>query len=352
MPATSDSTSEGVRRFTRFAAAASIVVHLMFIALFAWWGSHILAWLNILSVATHTYAFWQTRPGGELPRASSAIAWEVGLHAIAATLLLGWDSGFHYFMIPLAPAALLSSVRTVPVRLRIAGTIALAYVALRVWTQHVAPWQPAADLDALHTLEMGCIAVLMVSLIALAYRYQAVFFQAQQALERAAYTDPLTGALNRRRLQELATQQRGDATAYVMLCDLDHFKRINDSYGHDAGDTVLQTFYQHLVQSTRSTDWVCRWGGEEFLVVMPHTDLEEARSVAQRLQVTLCDHPISISPTQTLQVTTTIGLAALAPQEALLMAVQRADHALYTGKNLGRNRIVPASETMPTDGIQ
>ena len=345
---TSNAMNDDVRQFTRFAAAFAMLMHIGFIALFAWWGVPVLALLNVLSVAAHLYAYWEARPGGQVQRATIAIACEVGLHAIAATLLLGWNSGFHYFMLPLVPAALLSSVRSVTARLRIAGTISVAYVALKLWSNHIPPLQPASDPRALQNLETSCVVVLLLALIALAYRYQALFFHTQQALARAAYTDPLTGALNRRRLQQLAYERSSQQPNCLMMCDLDHFKHINDAYGHDAGDAVLQHFHQQLVRSTRATDWVCRWGGEEFLVLMPGTTLEQAHMAAQRLQQQLQAHPTLLASGQSLTITATIGIAPLLPQESLLHAVQRADHALYQGKTQGRNQIVqaPAAATI------
>ena len=164
-------------------------------------------------------------------------------------------------------------------------------------------------------------------------------------LTRQASTDPLTGAINRRKLMEIGraelTRQPRQAQAIaLLLCDIDHFKRINDTLGHKAGDQVLQDFYRRALGVTRASDSICRWGGEEFLILLPDTDAPGADHLAERLRQAISADLFKPGHTPPLQVTVTIGVATVQADEGLLDAVHRADEALYRGKQQGRNQVV------------
>ena len=166
-------------------------------------------------------------------------------------------------------------------------------------------------------------------------------------LYRQATRDPLTGLFNRRALIErmqqqlLALDRRGQPFALLML-DLDRFKRINDTHGHQLGDQVLETVAGVLRDASRETDVAGRWGGEEFLVALPGTMLEDAREVAERLREQIRATPVPLPDGGSLTVTASIGLATREPGEALDDLVLRADEALYAAKAAGRDCVVPA----------
>ena len=128
-----------------------------------------------------------------------------------------------------------------------------------------------------------------------------------------------------------------------MILDIDHFKSVNDTYGHDAGDEVLKVFARRIKRVLRSADLVCRLGGEEFVVVMPETPLAVAERIAERVRSAVERERFPIDPTRAIPVTTSIGLAergADANADALL---RRADKALYASKSAGRNRVTAAA---------
>ena len=160
-------------------------------------------------------------------------------------------------------------------------------------------------------------------------------------------TDALTGLHNRRymetHLTTLAEQAagRGKPLALMML-DIDFFKSINDSYGHDAGDDVLREFAVRMRKSIRGIDLACRYGGEEFVIVMPETDLHVAGMVAERLRRSIANEPFAVHKgDRRLDVTVSIGLSTLEQKgEPLSDVLKRADTALYRAKNDGRNRVV------------
>lgn len=170
---------------------------------------------------------------------------------------------------------------------------------------------------------------------------RARLFQEVQSL---ALTDPLTGLQNRRSVFELgriefSRAQRMDRPFCCMMIDLDYFKKINDKYGHQTGDQVLQEFAQRCLRSLREVDLVGRYGGEEFIVLMPETSRDMAVQVAERLRTSFSERPIIISDLE-ISVTTSIGVASKDENTPHLEAlIARADQALYIAKHKGRDRV-------------
>lgn len=168
-------------------------------------------------------------------------------------------------------------------------------------------------------------------------------------LKRRATTDPLTGLPNRRAFQDVAERELvrlrrfGDQLAVLML-DIDHFKNVNDTLGHDAGDEVLRAVADRLSAGVRKTDFLARLGGEEFAVLMPKTDMDGAKVVASRLLASISSQPIMVADGAQLTVTATIGVSlARIEDKDINSALKRADLALYEGKAAGRNRVVEAA---------
>lgn len=171
----------------------------------------------------------------------------------------------------------------------------------------------------------------------------------QQTLELAVI-DALTGLHNRRYLDghlanaiERALTRSTDLA--LLILDIDFFKKINDSHGHDAGDAVLREFSQRVARNLRSVDLACRYGGEEFVIIMPETDRQLALLVAERLRSKIADEPFAIQGgARFIDVTVSIGLACLeSPADNAATLLKRADDALYRAKAQGRNRVVPTA---------
>ena len=172
--------------------------------------------------------------------------------------------------------------------------------------------------------------------------------KANRENRRLATTDALTGVRNRRYLmkylpRELERCKRYSHPIAVLACDLDRFKQINDRFGHDAGDDVLREFCTRSLAHLRVSDWMARSGGEEFIVVLPETDLAGAEAVAERIRAALEAAPIRTSA-GSLAVTVSIGVAAFdsireAPRVDHTHLLRLADEYLYQSKHLGRNRV-------------
>ena len=166
----------------------------------------------------------------------------------------------------------------------------------------------------------------------------------QQSIEMALY-DSLTGLNNRRSLERrlpamIETARARGAALTMMVLDIDHFKRVNDSYGHDVGDRVLKGFGAELQETVRGGDLVCRLGGEEFVVVMPGADAAEAARIAERARRTTESREFLVDGAGgSISITVSIGLAEWRENWNTAELYRRADRALYLSNSAGRNRV-------------
>lgn len=162
----------------------------------------------------------------------------------------------------------------------------------------------------------------------------------EEEIHLLATTDSLTGIANRREFsailaREVARAQRYDVPLSLAMYDLDFFKRVNDSFGHDVGDYVLRAVTDLVKENIRATDVVARWGGEEFMVLMPQSNMQGARNAAEKLRLTIASHRFDKAG----EVTASFGIAAFEPQDDLNSLLKRVDDALYLAKQRGRNRV-------------
>jgi two-component system cell cycle response regulator len=161
----------------------------------------------------------------------------------------------------------------------------------------------------------------------------------------AAMIDPLTGLHNRRYMEShlstlVAEAIRSGRSLSVLLADIDHFKGVNDTYGHDVGDFVLKEFSTRFRRNTRGIDLACRFGGEEFLVIMPDTNMQRAYQVGERLRVAIAADPFQVKPDVGIHLTASVGIATLESADDTPESVfRRADSALFAAKRRGRNRV-------------
>jgi diguanylate cyclase (GGDEF)-like protein len=160
------------------------------------------------------------------------------------------------------------------------------------------------------------------------------------SMTRMAHTDALTEIANRRAAMDRLTQEIARAHRYegafsVLLLDLDHFKDVNDRHGHEMGDRVLQAFAELVRDACRDADLAARWGGEEFLAILPETDAEDAHAMAMRIREAVA----AASFYDVDALTVSIGVATFRPGDTLDDVVGRADRALYIAKEEGRDRV-------------
>jgi diguanylate cyclase (GGDEF)-like protein len=213
-----------------------------------------------------------------------------------------------------------------------------------------------AEIHQIVTIALIVISMIMLVVYGIAFKFVRrgtwKLKEAQDMLELYAASDPLTGVYNRRHLlvrarQELVRLQRekvhngGHGGMSVTMLDLDHFKTVNDTYGHIVGDEVLKETARRIVSMTRVYDLVGRMGGEEFVIVHPDADYLHAKGIADRIWGAIRAEPYIIKGNH-INVTASLGVATLDPAEArdFTSVLGRADRALYDAKNTGRDRVV------------
>lgn len=315
-----------------------IVAHSCFIPLFAWLGHAALAWFNVLSVAIWVGAALLNRS-----RRSTLAMWllfaEVVAHATIATSTLGWESGFQYYLIPLIPFVMFHD----HLKGRTVGLASLGVFAVFILLKAFAP-QLALDGRVASLLTYSNIAIPFIALGLVTYYFRLASVTAEARMELMALTDSLTGLYNRRHMEGLLEEAKARYTRdgrpfCVIVADLDHFKEVNDTYGHDVGDKVLRAVASVFAEELRGVDAVARWGGEEFLVLLSETKLEDAVEVAHRLRSAAEEH-LGERAGLPRKVTLTLGLAGYRRGTEISTLIKSADEALYAGKSSGRNRVV------------
>ncbi|MBC7769896.1 MAG: GGDEF domain-containing protein [Phycisphaerales bacterium] len=215
-------------------------------------------------------------------------------------------------------------------------------------------WRTGGELRVLAEFDVEELERLSATVLELNAEYADAQLQLAQAnlrlkqreAEIVALTlmDPLTGVGNRRKLEqsldvETHRAKRSGGKLCALMADLDHFKRVNDTWGHECGDKVLSRFGALLREHTRPTDIVARSGGEEFIVLMPQTALDQALEIAERIRALLASVLIDPIP---IPITVSVGVAELVADELGEALLRRADKALYEAKQAGRNRVVPS----------
>jgi diguanylate cyclase (GGDEF)-like protein len=177
--------------------------------------------------------------------------------------------------------------------------------------------------------------------------YQLMLRDLNTALKEASTKDALTGIGNRRMTMdslkaETARAERLHRPLTLALADIDHFKSINDTYGHDAGDKVLIEIAHVIAAHIRDYDVCGRWGGEEFLIIMPEVSVPNGALIVERLRTTICELNICLGE-QSIKLSASFGIAEYRPGESISETIKRADAALFAAKRAGRNRCEIAS---------
>ncbi len=168
--------------------------------------------------------------------------------------------------------------------------------------------------------------------------------EAYEKLEEIATIDPLTKLINRREMtkkieEEKVRFERNKREFSFIIADIDHFKSVNDNYGHDCGDYILATVANILKVNIRKQDVICRWGGEEFLFLLPETDLEGAKVIAEKLRIKIQEHQFKYKGIE-IKKTMTFGISVYSENQNVDETIINADKALYEGKQKSRNCVV------------
>lgn len=333
------------RRVTVLAASVDVALLVFFLVVH----SPLLAWLNIGSIAMYAMAYALLTRRKNFP--ALVLIWtEVVAHAAIGTMFVGWDSGFHYYLLMFIPSIVVSGSG----KHMLAPLLLLfgVYLGLHRAAQHFGALAPVS-VAALMVLNLFNVSIFFCMASYTARFYYSLVRKSERKLRELATRDTLTGLANRRHLLDVAQPEIDHAThsgqsISVVLADIDNFKCIKDRFGHDAGDQVLIHASGLLREGCREQDTVARWGGEEFLFLLPATDPLAARDFAERLRCKIAATQIEHDD-ELFTLSISMGVATLAEAESLESAIGRADAALYRSKSDGRDRVTAAEHPFFND---
>ena len=318
-------------------------VDLIYLGVFFALGMPVMALLNLVSLSMYAAAWVLLGQRRNLP--AVLLMWtEVMVHAGVCTVLLGWDSGVHYFLLVFLSAVAVS--RSARHAIAALAFLLLAYLGLDLATQLIPVRYPLSP-GVTTALRWLSISVVFVMFGYTGRYYIERVAEAEARLREMATTDAMSGLWNRRHFLVLAQGQVEQARRLghplaVVMADIDHFKRVNDEHGHDAGDRVIQHVAAQLRAQLRGSDLIGRWGGEEFILLLPGCDAHGAAQLCERMRQHIAGAPCDIG-TRAIPVTISIGVMPLPVNVPFEQAVQQADAALYRAKGAGRNRVVAAA---------
>jgi diguanylate cyclase (GGDEF)-like protein len=322
--------------------ALGFLIHFSFIFLFDYWGVPLLSDFNIFSSLMWAWAFVEVLRGYTY-RSIYIGSIEILLHAGFTMSVLGQDSGFDLYLIPMA--AWLAFNPTINHKFALtAGSLSIILWSFgHVYWAHVEGNIVSADtLNMMLRVNAGFAGIVFIVGIISA---RILVVKHSEKLSEQADRDELTGLYNRHHLTEYIKRyehkDQPDRRAYALIItDIDYFKLINDKYGHHVGDKVLEAFSRRLQENVRKGDLVCRWGGEEFIIILPKCSLEKATAKAELIRREIAGRIMVDNQSKPIYITASFGVALSAPEEYFHDLVSRTDKLLYQAKESGRNCVV------------
>ncbi len=270
--------------------------------------------------------------------------------AVLIGYYLGWSYGAHYYLVTgcmLIPASTRLRKKQILVLVIV---LFLVFLVIRAFLIRHIPTLYLPRNVYLAVRDVNLLTAYSAIGVTL-YRYRGALLRAQDGLTQAnqrildiANTDTVTGISSRRAVHEqlLAEMKKSIDTGsdlVVALADLDNFKDVNDTWGHECGDAVLREVCQRFGSVLRKSDSIGRWGGEEFLILLPGAGYSEVNEITERLRRAVCDVPVSFKGSE-IQISITIGLSVFLPEDSDDTLIARADKLLYKGKRSGKNMVV------------
>lgn len=334
---------------------AVCAVHVSFIALFAALGVWPMVIFNLGSVATYVICSSVIRYGYEknIIYTFYATYIEIIVHAFVATICIGWKFGFPHYLIGLVPFGYYICVTMMKGKRKyviatILGFISYAsFIFCRMITGFIGC---IYQLDVSDTTESLIYSYNATCNFAFLFMVTLIFVADVQIttnklhlqnslLDNMANIDPLTGLYNRRSMHTFLDAASGaDEPFSLVMCDIDNFKRVNDTYGHDFGDVVLRDIAHIIQQLVDTNGYVCRWGGEEILILYIGS-VDDTCKVSENIRINVEKHSFSLHNT-TIHCSLTLGIASHTKGSTIEDTITHADGRLYYGKQNGKNRVV------------
>lgn len=311
-----------------------------------------LSLFNLASVSTYLFAVYWVRRERYLV-VYYITYFEIILHSFVATLCIGWQFGFAQYIIGVIPVGyyvcftLETKRHKLAIATQNAAAAALLFLSCKFLSYYKEPFYPIDNPMiefSIYTFNSICtflflIFFSMLYVTEMRWTYARLRHQ-NTILEQLANTDPLTGLYNRRSMQLFIEQAlASDSDFSLIMGDIDDFKKVNDTYGHDFGDVALYDIAQIAVGQVGEHGYVCRWGGEELLILVSNSSHEQTCQIAEGIRRHVADHIFEMGD-QRIRCTLTLGVAFYQKGMSIEETIAQADRHLYRGKRSGKNKVV------------
>lgn len=329
--------------------------HAFLLVLFYIYSIHIMIIVNILSIITYTIAYYISKHGYILTF-FEIVYYEITIHLILVYICVGSKCGFELYCIAMVPISYYCKYTLSQHNNTLADRFnpfihsvfsIIVYILLQIYCFYHSPLYTFGTEMLQHRiydinliLVTATIIAFMSTFITQALRLESKLKAQNNKLEKLSYTDSLTGLYNRRSIDEYFNACISDNKEFaVIMSDIDDFKKINDIYGHEFGDSVLELVADIFNKNTRADDIVCRWGGEEILALLPNSNIKTACSIAESIRSAINESRLT-NRGQTIRFTMTFGIAHSNQAKSTDDIIHLADKRLYHGKKIGKNCIV------------
>ncbi|MDO5572871.1 MAG: diguanylate cyclase [bacterium] len=338
-----------VDRMFRYVMTGCLTAHIILLIAFIYHGIKLFAILNICSVLLYTVLYikkFHLTPNVHF----LALNLEILIHMGLAVIFFGWNYGFQYYFIFLFTAIFMKVLNNIKF-IQLYGVMqAVVYIILRIITFNMEPIYPKADEAVVRMIYLINICIFFIGAYVLANTvnhsnllYRAMLSKDNEELKEQAQEDYLTGLSNRRSLYNqfdyLERSSNENFTYCVAIGDIDDFKLINDKWGHEIGDAILVSMSDIIRNMVREKDIVCRWGGEEIVIVMPNMPrnlaYERIEGIRKKIETVSVE-----GKSGKIYATMTFGVCGNYGETDLERVVAKADELLYIGKKNGKNQVV------------
>jgi diguanylate cyclase (GGDEF)-like protein len=348
MDSVQDSTAASSKTYlvTTIAMVLGVLNHLIFITIFYIYDITLLYYYNYISIAIFLALLVTVIKQKTITLVMILASIEILVHQVLAVSLLGWDYGFQYYIIAIPGLVLLGDFkyRSFPIATSLLSGVTLIFIYFYSLTS-----PPVYQLEeikaALYLFNLISVAALVAVFNGLfAYfsrQHEAELLNAHEQLYITATTDSMTKLANRMKTFDLIKDQivRAKRTGQpftLAISDIDDFKEVNDNYGHIVGDEVIISIAQLMKNSLREQDIIGRWGGEEFMIVLPDTKITAGEEVLEKLRKNVSSYPVKTDGSS-INITITLGAAESTEAETITDIIKHADDALYKGKRGTKN---------------
>lgn len=326
-----------------FAIVLAGVMHALFLLLFTWLDIQALVLFNLFSCFIYFLCarlFLSASDTEDYRLVAFLALIEVIAHAYITSYYIGLGSGFHYYILILAAIPMVNVGIALYSNIARLIIVASAYIVLLLWLDNALPIHQLDEALLVTMRSVNAVMLIFGSGIILLKLFHEMLKE-KALLSDLATTDRLTGLYNRHGFMALVEQEVNDEiqridSLSILVLDIDLFKEVNDQYGHQCGDYVLSKLAKVMRTVLRKHEMVARWGGDEFIVLLPDTDESELAALAERLRIEVAQTVFSYKNND-VSISVSIGGTTYEPGDSFESLASRADKALYMGKNSGRN---------------